>query len=401
MNQLNGEDYLYYLTAANENYDNSISGLLAENTQDAIDELAAGLGGGGYTDEQAQDAVGAMLVDTNSIDLTYVDATPALSADLRIQDTATVDLGIDASGLKASVIADSSTQKVEITKNGGAVVGTRKKLNFIEGDNFTLTITDDAGGNKVDIEADILGLILAASANNSNIRTGSLELQAPSTSSSLVMNNMYWDGGTFRYRANGEASGIHFDGDEIRFMRASSGLAAADAGGYGVIPTPLIIRASSIDAAVDITVPSEAYSSSWNGSNEVPTKNDVYDKIESLAVPTYGTYTPTLTDEQLLTSSTAYSCQYARIGDMVIVSGMVETTPSGISGLAVRLGISLPVASNLTAENQLGGSAANQGTNPTAARIHADSTNDRARLTFSSTGTGSITWSFCFMYRII
>lgn len=86
---------------------------------------------------------------------------------------------------------------------------------------------------------------------------------------------------------------------------------------------------------------------------------------------------------------------------MVIVSGMVETTPSGISGLAVRLGISLPVASNLTAENQLGGSAANQGTNPTAARIHADSTNDRARLTFSSTGTGSITWSFCFMYRII
>jgi len=37
----------------------------------------------GYTDEQAQDAVGAMLLDTATIDLTYADATPALSADVK------------------------------------------------------------------------------------------------------------------------------------------------------------------------------------------------------------------------------------------------------------------------------------------------------------------------------
>jgi len=42
----------------------------------------------GYTDEQAQDAIGAMLVDSARIDLTYTDATPALTADL-IADTIT------------------------------------------------------------------------------------------------------------------------------------------------------------------------------------------------------------------------------------------------------------------------------------------------------------------------
>lgn len=38
---------------------------------------------GGYTDEAAQDAVGAMIADTATIDLTYVDATPALTADVK------------------------------------------------------------------------------------------------------------------------------------------------------------------------------------------------------------------------------------------------------------------------------------------------------------------------------
>jgi hypothetical protein len=32
----------------------------------------------------------------------------------------------------------------------------------------------------------------------------------------------------------------------------------------------------------DIIVPAEAYGSGWNGSNEVPTKNDVYDKVETI-----------------------------------------------------------------------------------------------------------------------
>jgi hypothetical protein len=44
----------------------------------------------------------------------------------------------------------------------------------------------------------------------------------------------------------------------------------------------------------DLTVPAETYGAGWNGSNEVPTKNDVYDKIEALSGSIPGAYT----DEQ-------------------------------------------------------------------------------------------------------
>lgn len=83
-----------------------------------------------YTDEMAQDAVGGMVVDTATINATYTDATPELKFD---------------------VINNTNIQKIEVTKNSGAVVGTRKQLNFIEGSNVTLTIADDAGNDQVDI----------------------------------------------------------------------------------------------------------------------------------------------------------------------------------------------------------------------------------------------------------
>ena len=44
--------------------------------------------GGWYTDEQAQDAVGAILVDSGRIDFTYNDATPSITADI-IDDSVT------------------------------------------------------------------------------------------------------------------------------------------------------------------------------------------------------------------------------------------------------------------------------------------------------------------------
>lgn len=41
---------------------------------------ATGAAGASYTDEEAQDAVGAILADTATIDFTYDDATPQISA---------------------------------------------------------------------------------------------------------------------------------------------------------------------------------------------------------------------------------------------------------------------------------------------------------------------------------
>jgi hypothetical protein len=41
--------------------------------------------------------------------------------------------------------------RVAVNKNSGATVGTRRRLNFIEGANVTLTIADDAGNEEVDV----------------------------------------------------------------------------------------------------------------------------------------------------------------------------------------------------------------------------------------------------------
>lgn len=49
------------------------------------------------------------------------------------------------------------------------------------------------------------------------------------------------------------------------------------------------LRLSGGTLSGDLIVPAETYGGGWNGSNEVPTKNDVYDKIE--AVVAGGTYT--------------------------------------------------------------------------------------------------------------
>lgn len=66
-----------------------IVGRRADSTGDAAPEFipmseitgASGSGGPTYTDERAQDAVGSILVDTATIDFTYNDAVPSITAD--------------------------------------------------------------------------------------------------------------------------------------------------------------------------------------------------------------------------------------------------------------------------------------------------------------------------------
>ena len=45
----------------------------------------------------------------------------------------------------------NNNARVAVRKNGGADVGERRRLNLIEGSNITLTVTDDAGNEEVDV----------------------------------------------------------------------------------------------------------------------------------------------------------------------------------------------------------------------------------------------------------
>lgn len=50
-----------------------------------------------------------------------------------------------------STAALDNAARVAVNKNSGATVGTRRRINFIEGANVTLTIADDAGNEEVDV----------------------------------------------------------------------------------------------------------------------------------------------------------------------------------------------------------------------------------------------------------
>jgi len=55
--------------------------------------------------------------------------------------------------------------------------------------------------------------------------------------------------------------------------------------GVGSDITTLLAAKANLSGATftgDIVVPAEAYAAGWDGNNEAPTKNDVYDKIESI-----------------------------------------------------------------------------------------------------------------------
>jgi len=70
-------------------------------TQNAVKTYvdAAVVAGGSYNDEQAQDAIGSILVDSSEIDLTYNDATPSITASIVASsiDEAKLDASVNAS----------------------------------------------------------------------------------------------------------------------------------------------------------------------------------------------------------------------------------------------------------------------------------------------------------------
>jgi len=115
-----------------------------------------------------------------------------------------------------------------------------------------------------------------------------------------------------------------------------------------------------------------------------------------------GTYTPTLTNGTNVSSSTAYTCQYMRVGNVVTVSGRIDVTMTA-SNTATEISVSLPIVSNFSGTENLGGTGNGVGANaPNGVKIEADTTNDRATYTFDTGGSGGARKiSFSFTYQII
>ncbi len=121
----------------------------------------------------------------------------------------------------------------------------------------------------------------------------------------------------------------------------------------------------------------------------------------ALTLPTAaGVYTPTLTNTANLDASTAYECQYLRVGGTVSVWGKVSVDPT-LAATATQLGISLPIASNFGAEEDCGGTAFATGIAGQGAGIRADAANDRAEMVWVSGDITNQPMYFSFGYQLL
>lgn len=114
-----------------------------------------------------------------------------------------------------------------------------------------------------------------------------------------------------------------------------------------------------------------------------------------------GTYTPTATGVANVTASTPSVAMYYQIGSVVTVAGKVAITATATGNL--ELGLSLPVASNFTADEDAAGtfkttiSGAMSGG---SGAVYADAANNRVTLQFNAATTISVPYLYQFSYRI-
>lgn len=119
----------------------------------------------------------------------------------------------------------------------------------------------------------------------------------------------------------------------------------------------------------------------------------------TLAGLTSGTYTPTLFNTTNIAASTASVTNYLRIFDRVIVFGQVTIDPT--AAVASLLGMSLPVASNIGAAEDLGGTGAATTVTDNAIGIIGDAANDRASFSWIAVDMTNHVFAFHFSYRVI
>jgi hypothetical protein len=114
------------------------------------------------------------------------------------------------------------------------------------------------------------------------------------------------------------------------------------------------------------------------------------------------TYTPTLGVVTLnVSASSANPHFYIRVGDFVIVNGSISVTPTAAALAATQLGISLPIASDLTSLLDIRAPANNnQNLGNVGGTVIASAASNIAFLSFAAGSTTADTWSYTFMYQV-
>jgi len=113
-------------------------------------------------------------------------------------------------------------------------------------------------------------------------------------------------------------------------------------------------------------------------------------------LPQSGNYTPTLYAGTNISATTAYNCQYIRIGNVVSVSGRLEANGT-TAGVTSSVDVELPYNTTFTSADQCNGVLTAQ--DNICGIIYGGST--RATLVFTPANTGSFNYFFTLHFQII
>lgn len=223
------------------------------------------------------------------------------------------------------------------------------------------------------------GITEAASGNHDFLTSLIVKAQTITTGSATVGNTsvIYIDSGmnavvsgkNYQFWADGNGSPIRADGG-VELNNLSTGLSSD------------LMLIKGTDSMTRTISPS-----SWLSGNNI----------------TSGRYTPTLTNGANVTSSTAYSCHYERNGNEVTVYGTIDIETTAGIGTITNIDISLPIASNIGASQDLSGTInSSASANEAFGTIAGSVANDRAQVSFSAgIGAATLTYRFSFMYQIL
>lgn len=126
-----------------------------------------------------------------------------------------------------------------------------------------------------------------------------------------------------------------------------------------------------------------------------------YDDVTVPAAVSAGTYTPTASNTSNLDSTpTMAEAQYMRIGNTVTVSGGF-TADVTTTATNTRFDITLPVASNIGAIEDVAGVAFCSGIAGMGAQVLGTAAGDAARIAWYATDVASQQWSYTFTYQVI
>lgn len=221
----------------------------------------------------------------------------------------------------------------------------------------------------------------------------------------------YWDGNSWEsFGVNGDfvsRSGNiseDIDGTKTFLTEVYVPYSTYDSGTWDAntsVPTKAGVK-EAIDTIVVPAVSDVAYdATTWNANLDAPSKNAVRDKFEALPTFAFGTYTPTITNETNIASTTVYDAQYMRVGNVVNVSGNISIDPTLAANTVTQIALSLPISTTAFGNGNLGGvaSTAPSGTTQMATGLFAQSGN-KAILQFISIDTNERFWSYTFQYVV-